>query len=168
MDTILEEPPRTVNDLCPSLHSDFFPGLWTLVGCNANIDRSLPCEFPSHFHPFLQWRTLSWRTPLTLALYDLAASVCRMTCLPSKCFLVMGSHSILRIAPGPGARFAEVLGVRRESTRDEGLPRCTSPHHCSHSIGLAGSEAAALLVLGRLLGKLFLGILEFIILIRGR
>ena len=49
-------------------------------------------------------------------------------------------HSRFLIAPGPGARLTVSLGSKRNSARVSGLPRCTTPAHCSHS--LAGRAIA--------------------------
>ena len=68
--------------------------------------------------------------------------MCRITCLSFRCLEANDSHSTLRIAPGPGARFSHGSGRRRRRRRDSGRPRSTMPHRCSHSTGLARLTAS--------------------------
>ena len=85
----------------------------------VNCQRSWPiCQYSYWAGLIWQWRTLSWRTPLTLALYDLAASVCRMTCLPSKCFLGHGVPFDLANSSRPWGSLCQGLGS--EARKHEG------------------------------------------------
>ena len=92
----------------------------------------------THLPPLLTrrflWTTASCSMPSTLLRYDRAESECKMTRLFFNHFWATGVQSTLRIAPGPGARGTVVAGRSLNSIKLFGLPRCTMPPHCSHTV----------------------------------
>ena len=96
---------------------------------------------------FFLWTTLQCSMPGNRSLYARAPSVCNTTLRCWRRGFPILLHSVLRIGPGPGAFCLVAGGFKRNNRSEDGLPRSTMPHHCSHFIfwpSMSGSSRRAL------------------------